>query len=239
MKKFIATHLDMLSAKAKLGFTLAEILITLGVIGVVAAITIPNLIANNKAKKLRSQYLKSYSTVQQVFKLMEADDVSTDPNSYNRNEGNMFYKTFKNYLVGATDCYLKTSTPCYNFHSEKYKNLNGTAAVWKYYFDDGQIALQDGTLLLFEQPSGVGALYIWIFVDLNGVSEPPNRLGYDLFLFYFADGELKAMGDKGTPYTNDTVYCSLSNATSLNGASCAHRAKTESDYFNWVVKNVK
>ena len=90
MKKFIATHLDMLSAKAKLGFTLAEILITLGVIGVVAAITIPNLIANNKAKKLRSQYLKSYSTVQQVFKLMEADDVSTDPNSYNRNEGIMF-----------------------------------------------------------------------------------------------------------------------------------------------------
>lgn len=239
MKKFIATHLDTLSAKAKLGFTLAEILITLGVIGVVAAITIPNLIANNKAKKLRSQYLKSYSTVQQVFKLMEADDVSTDPNSYNRNEGNMFYKTFKNYLVGATDCYLKISSPCYNFHSEKYKNLNGTAAVWKYYFDDGQIALQDGTLLLFEQPSGEGALHIWIFVDLNGVSEPPNRLGYDLFLFYFADGELKAMGDKGTPYTNDTVYCSLSNATSLNGASCAHMAKTESDYFNWVVKNVK
>ena len=225
--------------KLRFGFTLAEVLITLGIIGVVAAMTIPNLIANNKAKKLRSQYLKSYSTVQQVFKLMEADDVSTDPNSYNRNEGNMFYKTFKKYLVGATDCYLKTSSPCYNFHSEKYKNLNGTAAVWKYYFDDGQIVLQDGTLLLFEQPSGVGALYIWIFVDLNGVSEPPNRLGYDLFLFYFADGELKAMGDKGTPYTNDTVYCSLSNATSLNGASCAHRAKTESDYFNWVVKNVK
>ena len=237
MKKFIATHLDTLSAKAKLGFTLAEILITLGVIGVVAAITIPNLIANNKAKKLRSQYLKSYSTVQQVFKLMEADDVSTDPNSYDRNEGIMFYKTFKNYLVGATDCYLKTSSPCYNFHSEKYKNLNGTAAVWKYYFDDGQIALQDGTLLLFEQPAAHPR--IWIFVDLNGVSEPPNRLGYDLFLFYFADGELKAMGDNGTPYTNDTVYCSLSNATSLNGASCAHRAKTESDYFNWVVKNVK
>lgn len=115
MKKFIATHLDTLSAKAKLGFTLAEILITLGVIGVVAAITIPNLIANNKAKKLRSQYLKSYSTVQQVFKLMEADDVSTDPNSYDRNEGIMFYKTFKNYLVGATDCYLKTSSPCYIF----------------------------------------------------------------------------------------------------------------------------
>lgn len=239
MNIFSAARVDMPPTKANFGFTLAEVLITLGIIGVVAAITIPNLMANNKAKKLRSQFLKSYSTVQQVFKLMEADDVSTDPSSYNRNEGNMFYKTFKTYLAGATDCYRQKSIPCYDFNSEKYKNLNGTAAVMKYYFDDGEILLQDGTLLLFEQPAGENVGKIWIFVDINGVKEPPNRLGYDLFLFYFADGELKTMGDKGTPITDDTRYCSLSNTSGLNGATCAHRAKTESDYFNWVVKNVK
>ena len=66
----------------KFGFTLAEVLITLGIIGVVAAITIPSLINNYKAKKLRSQFLKSYSVVQQAFKLMEADDVSLDPSTY-------------------------------------------------------------------------------------------------------------------------------------------------------------
>lgn len=67
--------------KSNGGFTLAEVLITLGIIGVVAAITIPNLITNNKAQKLRSQFLKSYSTVQQVFKQMEADDISLTPSS--------------------------------------------------------------------------------------------------------------------------------------------------------------
>ena len=60
-------------------FTLAEVLITLGIIGVVAALTIPSLITNYKAHRLRSQFLKSYSVVQQVFKQMEADDVSLDP----------------------------------------------------------------------------------------------------------------------------------------------------------------
>lgn len=60
-------------------FTLAETLITLGIIGVVAAITIPGLIYNYKAHRLQSQFLKSYSTLQQVFKRMEADDVSLDP----------------------------------------------------------------------------------------------------------------------------------------------------------------
>lgn len=236
---FGATNVDTLPTKVAFGFTLAEVLITLGIIGVVAAITIPNLMANNKAKKLRSQFLKSYSTVQQVFKLMEADDVSTDPSSYNRNEGYMFYRTFKTYLAGSTDCYGKKSIPCYDFNTDKYKNLNGKSTIWRYYFDDGQILLQDGTLLLFEQPSGEGALHIWIFVDINGVKEPPNRLGYDLFLFYFAEGELKTMGDKGTPMTDNTKYCSLSSTQSFNGATCAHRAKTEADYFNWVVKNVK
>ena len=60
----------------KIAFTLAETLIVMGIIGVVAALTIPSLINNYKAQRLRTQFLKSYSTIQQVFKQMEADDVS-------------------------------------------------------------------------------------------------------------------------------------------------------------------
>ena len=74
-------------------FTLAEVLITLGIIGVVAALTIPSLITNYKAHRLRSQFLKSYSVVQQVFKQMEADDVSLDPVSYARHSGSLDRKS--------------------------------------------------------------------------------------------------------------------------------------------------
>ena len=38
------------------GFTLAEVLITLGIIGVVAAMTIPALMNNVRATKLKSQF---------------------------------------------------------------------------------------------------------------------------------------------------------------------------------------
>ena len=57
-----ATQVNLLPTKARLGFTLAEVLITLGIIGVVAAMTLPNLIANYKAHRLSSQFLESYSS---------------------------------------------------------------------------------------------------------------------------------------------------------------------------------
>jgi len=53
----------------KRGFTLAEVLITLGIIGVVAAMTIPNLIANTKSARYRSQYKKAVSTLTQAVRM--------------------------------------------------------------------------------------------------------------------------------------------------------------------------
>jgi prepilin-type N-terminal cleavage/methylation domain-containing protein len=50
----------------RFGFTLAEVLITLGIIGVVAAMTIPTLIANTNGAKFRSQFKKSISTLNQA-----------------------------------------------------------------------------------------------------------------------------------------------------------------------------
>ena len=56
----------------KSGFTLAEVLITLGIIGVVAAMTIPNLIANTNGAKFRSQFKKSISTLNQAGLMSQA-----------------------------------------------------------------------------------------------------------------------------------------------------------------------
>jgi len=50
----------------RFGFTLAEVLITLGIIGVVAAMTIPTLIANTNGAKFRSQFKKTLSTLNQA-----------------------------------------------------------------------------------------------------------------------------------------------------------------------------
>ena len=55
-----------------LGFTLAEVLITLGIIGVVAAMTIPTLIANTNSAKFRSQFKKTLSTLNQAGLMAQA-----------------------------------------------------------------------------------------------------------------------------------------------------------------------
>ncbi len=230
-----------------LGFTLAEVLITLGIIGVVAAMTIPSLMAAHKAHRLRAQFLKSYSTVQQVFKQMEADDVSLNPTDYSDKNYGRFYKTFNKYLKGSLDCGDLTrrnqTQMCYNYSKDTtdkpYQNLNGTNNIASTLFDDGQILLPDGTLLLFENPSNSSSPHVWVHVDLNGYKNPPNRWGYDLFTFQFLDGELRTMGDIQTNYKNHDIYCSMASTNSSNGISCANKAKTNTDYFKWVVKNVK
>ena len=56
----------------RFGFTLAEVLITLGIIGVVAAMTIPTLIANTNSAKFRSQFKKTLSTLNQAGLMAQA-----------------------------------------------------------------------------------------------------------------------------------------------------------------------
>ena len=55
----------------KKGFTLAEVLITLGIIGIVAAMTMPTLVANYKKKVTVTRLQKFYSTINQSLKLSE------------------------------------------------------------------------------------------------------------------------------------------------------------------------
>lgn len=57
----------------KKGFTLAEILITLGIIGVVAALTIPGLMTAYRKKVIETRLEKFYSTLNQAIRLAEYD----------------------------------------------------------------------------------------------------------------------------------------------------------------------
>lgn len=228
------------------GFTLAEVLITLGIIGVVAAITIPGLINSYKAHRLRSQFFKSYSTISQVYQQMVADDVSLYPEDYTSGSGK-FYKTFMKYLQAPFDCghnsekNKKNIKPCYFADSSTtdtpYKTYSQKKEVSTGILDDGQIALQDGTLLLFENAQTTD--YIWVFVDLNGYNNPPNVWGYDLFTFQFSEDGIKPMGDTGTTYTDSSLYCNKSSSSSFNGISCAHEAKNNPDYFKSIAKSIK
>ena len=55
--------------KQQKGFTLAEVLITLGIIGVVAAMTMPSIVGRYKEKQHTIQLQKFYSILSQAFKM--------------------------------------------------------------------------------------------------------------------------------------------------------------------------
>ena len=68
-------------AKTKTGFTLAEVLITLGIIGIVAAITIPGLMTKYHRHVAETKLAKFDSIINQAARMSiaENDDISYDP----------------------------------------------------------------------------------------------------------------------------------------------------------------
>lgn len=204
----------------------------------VAAITLPNLMTAYKARVLRSQFMKSYSLIQQAYKMMEADGIGLSPSDFNVNvthQLNPFKAAIQPYFTGTTDCDGSSSSVCLNAIKTPYSTLSGKNKIPWNLFDDGQFALKDGTLFLFENPAG--GKKAWLFVDINGKGKP-NKAGVDLFVFQLTDDGLKAMGDNGTEYIGDND-CSFSSTGSFNGMSCTNKAKNDPDYFKKVVKAIK
>ncbi len=73
-----ATHVGTCDGKRKIAFTLAEVLITLGVIGVVASLTLPSVVAHYKEKVLVTQVQKAYSEMQNALKMYSAQNNCSD-----------------------------------------------------------------------------------------------------------------------------------------------------------------
>ncbi len=98
------------SLKKKTAFTLAEVLITLGIIGVVAAMTIPTIIGNYKKQEITSKLKKFSSTMQNALNMAttEYGDISTWQNPTTQGdeeETNKFFTTYiLPFLSGVKNC---------------------------------------------------------------------------------------------------------------------------------------
>ena len=159
----------------KKAFTLSEVLITLGIIGVVAALTMPSLITNHQKKQTVVQLRKVYSELQNVIKLSEIDN---DPmsewdfpqkNTYEDPEG------IKQFIEKYYLPYFKSAKLVKRSQTNGYSPIPAINTNFSYY-----IILNNGVILAF-YPC-IKNDYIWLFVDLNGM-KGPNRAGRDVFVF--------------------------------------------------------
>lgn len=80
------------------GFTLAEVLITLGIIGVVAAMTMPSLIANYNGKKYRTAFKKTVSVLSQAAAMNKANE-DFDYSGATGGYGVQFEGASRNFLI--------------------------------------------------------------------------------------------------------------------------------------------
>lgn len=200
--------------------------------------TLPSLINNNRNKALEAAFKKNYSVIEQALNMYYA---RTGERILPQNLGNDELKPIlTKYMNVLQDCGIgnvDVSKACIKNYqdssrnSQTYKNFNNTSDINLNVFDDGQFILNDGSLILLENP---GASNVYISVDVNGYLKNPNRLGQDLFMFQIDEkGKLLPMGAEGTRYYSKTdEYCSPTSTNNMNGAGCTIKAVTEKDYFS-------
>ena len=154
-----ATHVANWNNSRKIAFTLAEVLITLGIIGVVAALTIPTLMANHRRKVTATRLKQSYNILYNAIKASEAENGSWLYWDAPEEGGNT--KEFaEKYILP----YLK--------YTDVGENTVFDGIPVKYY-----IKLVNGTTVGLNM-----GLCLDFVVDING-EKAPNKWGYDQFDF--------------------------------------------------------
>lgn len=213
-------------------FTLAEVLITLGVIGVVAALTISTLIANADDRAVVAALKKEVSVLQQIITSTKNDYGPMDY-WYKPPSGNDFSgapaaigNIFAQYLKIGKNC--GTGSGCF---PPSYTTLSWTPAPETMDLDSdtgyAKMILADGSSIAITVASG-GSMNIQtmiFYVDVNGL-KGPNRIGQDLFEFYaYAPIYAGPMGFKP-----DMIYPAGALGNSALKPSCSIYADPLDDY---------
>ena len=237
----------------KKGFTLAEVLITLAIIGVVAALTIPALMVSYQKKQYYTAFMKEYNALSKALSMAQ---VEHGPVNEWKLDDDMSESDFlKTYLGGS----LKISKIC---ETAEDCNLSNDDMVHALYvgeemessaiFPYGQmvsyikpIVLEDGSFLMNggENIHTDDKEVMMMIIDTNGAKKP-NTFGRDIFCLaiykvkngyilapwesYDCSGdycEPKRVVERANTLNSDNYGCSTTSASS--GQGCAIRLLLE------------
>ena len=211
-----------LTFRKAFAFTLAETLIVMGIIGVVAALTIPNLNSSTADKEKVAKLKKVYSNLQDAFGRAEAVygpfDEWFQADTTNSTRSSRFSERMLEFMKTSRNCGHAVNAACMktgNFTGALGDTISSTAAPVS--ADNVSAILADGTSIVFSK-STQGNMLGTIYVDIDGPNKGLFRHGVDLFRFYVSP-------DRGIYYSDSTDLCSSS--TPGDDDSCE----------NWVLSN--
>lgn len=218
-------------AKRSFGFTLAEVLITVGIIGVVSALTVPTLVKNHQRQVYVTQLRKVYNEIsnaveqymsdQRVEDLRESD-IGTKTQQAAIDFVNSSFKIVKNCHTryndgGSNNCFGATyesldgsvTTDSKTGQCQVTFTIPSGAAVCVDIGPMEDVKLDDDTNITSSNFAGTSSDNVIMFeVDVNG-SQGPNIFGRDMFYIQVAsDGTLNC--DRN-PNTNDAAkgFCHI------------------------------
>ncbi len=222
----------------KKGFSLSEILVAIAVLGILAAITIPNLIKREQNKVNVVKLLKFYSTLEQAHTyavIFNGPSSSWTIKNANENSLKEIASYYEPYFSITKKC--SGNRECWN---QQTYNLPGTVG----FAYDNMVSqkaqnisykLADGTNVLidFYNNNDYGfdsnnILYpiIVFLVDLNG-EKKPNRLGRDIFIFAVGkDDQIMPSGIRNCK-SKSTLGCRTSEVGGISGYSCTCKVINE------------
>lgn len=229
-------------------FTLAEVLITLGIIGVVAALTIPTLMANYQKTQYVAGLKKAYAEITEAMKLMANDYGCPDDlkctgvfiEDDNVTLGNAFKKYFKlakdcgtTYTASdeKTKCMSDAVSDNYDGSKARYDLNDDYNGNYTFITADGfSISLMSRGCSVWVNIPELNLYQVCgeLMVDVNGF-KGPNNYGRDIFHFYMTNGRGAALypdgGKEGiyggwswTDASGNPKYCTEDNSNRTDGA---------------------
>lgn len=220
MKKFINTQL---------GFTLTEVLITLGIIGVIAIFTIPSLRQGMEERATVTAVKKAYSTLSNAYKLAVQENGTPDTWGMSGWNSPQALDKLKPYLRVDKDC-TDGSKGC--FPAEVDYKILATSLGDLGVLDNSlnpKLKLADGMLILtyiynpncgdqYGSTSALQSVCGVYTVDINGYKNP-NQQGKDVFTFWLTK---EAIVPRGTaPDTAWNFNASCKDKDTGSGMGCA------------------
>ncbi len=178
--------LTLLSSFKRSAFTLAEVLITLAIIGVVAALIIPNFVQNYKKKVTEEKLKTAYSMFSQAVGMSVNENGSVAAWQYEKS-----FDLAEKYVLPYLKSYQKlTKTQYYTVYSLT-EDIQYDSWPSSFRADRPIYALPSGMTFVVSPPCQNSTQFDdpHIIVDLNG-SKAPNVMGADVFRFSIVNTNL-------------------------------------------------
>ena len=219
----------------KVGFTLAEVLITLAIIGVIASMTLPAIITKTKNAEIVVALKKSYSALSQAYYSISGENGGIQNALSAVTNGDKFANVFIQKFRVAKNCGSSNALDSGCIANTTYKCLGGSDCAIDFYstflandnISYSFLFVDKNCSTNYNQPSNTSSpLYNtcgMVVVDVNGPNKGPSIWGRDTFKFYITKKGIIPAG----------AYPDGSNCLVYgNGESCAYKVLKE-DAINY------